>query len=380
MVSFLHLVRTEGFGQDDVSGLAIPPCLTETPPMPLPSWKKVLVVDLGFLGDTVHSIPAIRALAQSGALVDVMTTPVGADLLGLVPEVNRCWIIPLRKPSPPPWRHLSTLLAIRAEKYDAAISFVGSDRNLFCTGWSGARDRVAHLTGPNSWPAHWRLTRTVSRRDRAQPVFEQRLLVLRDLGWEGVNPGWAWEISPEDEAWTKSQVPFPFIHLSISAASSPLNEWPLDAWSDALHQVWKKSPQTRVVVTGSGSQREIARQADLLSLVQDERIQNFFDPLSMSRFAALLRTAYLHVGLDSGVLHLAMALGKPTVSLFRDSVGRPGWAPRGADHQLLFRTCECNASGEQKCSGGRALCLSKISPDQVAGAVLATLASARSNS
>jgi len=348
--------------------------------MPLPSWKKVLVVDLGFLGDTVHSIPAIRALAQSGARVDVMTTRVGAELFSLVPEANRSWIIPLRKPSPPPWRHLSTLLAIRAEKYDAALSFAGSDRNLFCTGWSGARDRVAHLTGRNSWPSNWRLTRVVSRRDRAQPVFEQRLLVLRDLGWEGVNPGWAWEISPEDEAWAKSQSPFPFIHLSISAASTPLNEWPLDAWADVLQQVWKKSPQTRVVVTGSGSQREIARQADLLSLVQDERIQNFFDPLPMARFAALLRASNLHVGLDSGVLHLAMALGRPTVSLFRESVGRLGWAPTGADHQLLIRTCECNASGEQKCSGGRALCLSQISSDEVARAVLATLTSTRSNS
>jgi ADP-heptose:LPS heptosyltransferase len=347
--------------------------------MPLPAWKKVLVVDLGFLGDTVHSIPAIRALGQSYALVDVMTTPVGAELLGLVSEVNRSWIIPLRKPSPPPWRHLSTLLAIRAEKYDAAISFAGSDRNLFCTGWSGARDRVAHLTGRNSWPAHRRLTRTVSRRDREQPVFEQRLSVLRDLGWEGVNPGWAWEISPEDEVWAKSQVLFPFLHLSISAASSPLNEWPLDSWSDVLHQVWKISPQTRVVVTGSGSEREIARQADLLSLVQDERIQNFFEPLFMSRFAALLRASNLHVGLDSGVLHLATALGKPTVSLFRESVGRPGWAPRGADHQHIIRACECNALGEQKCSGGRALCLSQISSDEVARAVLAALTSTQSS-
>lgn len=99
--------------------------------MPLPSWKKVLVIDLGFLGDTVHSIPAIRALAQAGAEVDVLTTNVGQDLLRMVPDVNRAWVVPLRKPSPPPWRHLETLRDIRAQKYDGAISFVGSDRNLF---------------------------------------------------------------------------------------------------------------------------------------------------------------------------------------------------------------------------------------------------------
>jgi heptosyltransferase-1 len=341
--------------------------------MALPSWKKVLVVDLGFLGDTVHSIPALRALAQSGAQVDVMTTSVGAELLALVPEVSRSWIVPLAKPSPPPWLHLGTLRAIRAEKYDLAITFIGSDRNLYCTGWSGARQRIAHLSGRNSWPARWRLTQTVSGRDRAHPVYEQRLSILRHLGWTGNNPGWAWKIPEADVRWAREQTSPPFLHLSISAASSPLNEWPLDAWSETLRQVWLKSPHSRVVATGVGSEREIARLADLVSLVQDKRLQIFFDPLPMSRLAAFLQESSLHLGLDSGVLHFAMALGKPTVSLFRDSEGRPGWAPRGEQHRVLLRDCSCNQTGKAACSGSRALCLSKITPTEVAQAALSVL-------
>ena len=88
--------------------------------MSFPEWKKVLVVDLGFLGDTVHSVPAIRALALSGAKVDVMTTPVGAELLSLVPEVNRTWIIPLRKPSPPPWKMFASHLSAVIETFLSA--------------------------------------------------------------------------------------------------------------------------------------------------------------------------------------------------------------------------------------------------------------------
>ena len=84
--------------------------------MPLPDWKKVLVVDLGFLGDTVHSVPAIRALASTGAQVDVMTTQVGAEVLAMVPEVRRTWVIPLRKPSPPWWQGLAQISALRSEK------------------------------------------------------------------------------------------------------------------------------------------------------------------------------------------------------------------------------------------------------------------------
>jgi ADP-heptose:LPS heptosyltransferase len=177
----------------------------------------------------------------------------------------------------------------------------------------------------------------------------------------------------DDHSWATSQISASTIHFSISAGSSPLNEWPLDFWAETLRQVWKKSPQTKFVSTGSGSEREIARQADLVSLVQDERLQIFFDPMPMSRLAALLERATLHVGLDSGVLHLAMALGKPTVSLFRESVGRPGWVPRGPEHRALIKKCPCNETGQNKCFESRPLCLSLITPQEVAQAVLAAL-------
>ena len=343
--------------------------------MSFPEWKKVLVVDLGFLGDTVHSIPAIRALALSGAQVDVMTTSVGAELLSLVPEVNRTWIIPLRKPSPPPWKNLGTLCSIRKEKYDGAITFAGSDRNLFCTGWSGARDRVAQLTGRNSWFARWRLTRAVSLRDRTQPVFEQRLAVLRELGWAGENPVWAWRIPKEDAAWIQSQSADPFLHLSISAASSPLNEWPLDGWAEALRGLWQEAPRVKIFATGAGSERENARLRDLSVLTADPRLQIFPERLSIPRLAALVQAGCAHVGLDSGVLHLAVALGKPTVSLFRDSVGRPGWAPRGKNHQVRVSSCSCQESGDITCEGGRARCLAQIPSAEVSRMILHALPS-----
>lgn len=342
--------------------------------MPLPSWKKVLVVDLGFLGDTVHSIPALRALAQSGAKVDVLTTTVGHELLQLVPEIHRTWVIPLRKPSPPPWQHLHTLRLLRAQKYDAALSFVGSDRNLFCTGWSGARDRIAHLTGPSSWLARQRLTRQIPARDRAQPVFEQRLALLRELGWEGSPPGWAWRFSAASEGWAQAQLGQPALHLSLSAASSPLNEWPLPSWAETLHCVWAQAPQLQVYLTGSGSDREKARQVAMIALVQDKRLHNFSDRLSLDRLAALLQASTLHLGLDSGVLHLAMALGRPTVSLFRDSIGFSGWAPRGEKHLTLVQKCSCHQTGQNTCPAGQPLCLSQIKPSEVTVAVLSLLA------
>lgn len=347
--------------------------------MPLPGWKKILVVDLGFLGDTVHSIPALRALAQTGAEVDVMTTPVGAEVLSMVPEVHRAWITPLRKPSPPWWQGLAQICEIRGQRYDAALSWIGSDRNLFGVGWSGAQDRIGRITGKNTWPARLRLTRLIGPGDRSQPVFEQRLSFLRDLGCAGKDPGWAFKTSDQERKTVRDGLKKPFIHLSVNAASTPLNEWPLDDWAEVLQRIWKEAPQLEVLATGAGSERESARLGDLASLVSDSRLKIHADRAAVPLLAAILEVSELHLGLDSGVLHLAAALGKPTVSLFRDSAGRPGWAPRGSGHRVLVRECACNASGRQACGGSRALCLSKIPAEEVAQAALSLLSAGTKN-
>jgi len=341
--------------------------------MALPSWKKILVVDLGFLGDTVHSIPALRALADAGARLDVMTTPVGSEVLSMVPEIQRSWVTPLRKPSPPWWQGLAQLHQIRFQKYDAALSWIGSDRNLYGVGWSGAPERIARITGKNSWPARFRLTRAIDGSDRSQPVFEQRLSFLRELGWAGKDPGWALKISDQERSVARNMAKKPYLHLSVNAASTPLNEWPLDDWAEVLRRIWKEVPQLEVLATGAGSERESARLRDLGALVRDSRLKVHADRVPAPILAAVLESSELHLGLDSGVLHLAVALGKPTVSLFRESTGRLGWAPRGSGHQVLLRDCPCNAPGRSACAGGRSLCLSRISADEVAQAALVLL-------
>jgi ADP-heptose:LPS heptosyltransferase len=367
-MAFVYLVRTQAFGQDDVSGLAIPPSLTETPLMPLPPWKKVLVVDLGFLGDTVHSIPAIRAIAQSGALVDVMTTPVGADLLGLVPEVNRCWIIPLRKPSPPPWRHLTTLLAIRAEKYDVALTFSGSDRNLFCTAFSGASKRIAAISRRRWWLPLLPLTRKVEPASPVAPLFEQRIAVLQKLGWTGRNPGWSWSQS-------RSMNPPPppkAINLSVSAFGSSHKEWPLNLWAEAIRLVLKVRPTTNFIVGFANSSREKSRAQNLAECTGSSQLHVLNEAISLPELAFLLQKVDLFAGLDSGVLHLAMAMGKPTVSVFRDYQRSQEWVPRGNRHIVLKRLCECDLKKRNLC-GQEARCLAAISPQEVAEAMLALL-------
>jgi ADP-heptose:LPS heptosyltransferase len=56
--------------------------------------------------------------------------------------------------------------------------------------------------------------------------------------------------------------------------------------------------------------------------------------------SALLKAARLHVGPDTGSLHLAWLQGTPTVSWFLNHEHLLAWAPRGSRHRVLVSTLE----------------------------------------
>jgi ADP-heptose:LPS heptosyltransferase len=63
--------------------------------------------------------------------------------------------------------------------------------------------------------------------------------------------------------------------------------------------------------------------------------------LPLGRVAALLRAVDVYLGNDSGVTHLAAALGTPTVALFGPSSAAE-WGPRGASVSVITHNVECS--------------------------------------
>ena len=61
----------------------------------------------------------------------------------------------------------------------------------------------------------------------------------------------------------------------------------------------------------------------------------FSGDLDLLELAALVQRAAIHLGGDSGGLHVAWMTGVPTVTWFREYEGRPGWQPVGDHHRSL---------------------------------------------
>jgi ADP-heptose:LPS heptosyltransferase len=92
--------------------------------------------------------------------------------------------------------------------------------------------------------------------------------------------------------------------------------------------------------------------------------------LGLARLAALLARSRVYLGNDSGVSHLAAAVGTATLALFGPSDPRC-WAPRGPRVSVLSRTIHCSPctnTAMKACSERR--CMNEISPGEVIASLL----------
>ena len=81
--------------------------------------RKIIVVDLGFLGDTVHLVPALWEL-KSGypqAKLHVLTSTVGAEVLRLAPCVDRAWALDMYRETRTLRQQWQVLRALRRERF-----------------------------------------------------------------------------------------------------------------------------------------------------------------------------------------------------------------------------------------------------------------------
>ena len=87
--------------------------------------------------------------------------------------------------------------------------------------------------------------------------------------------------------------------------------------------------------------------------------------LSLNELAAVLRKCDLYVGNDSGVTHLAAAVGIPVVALFGPTDPRV-WGPRGDKVLTVYKGLECSPCSREKMRGCKnQRCMEEISVEEV---------------
>jgi heptosyltransferase II len=326
---------------------------SEAPARDARSGEPALVVQTSFLGDVVLTTPLIAELAQRGP-VDVVVTPAAAPLLANNPSIRRLITYDKRRQE----RGLRGLHRTAARVRDglhveataAPVAYIAqrSLRSAALARLAGCPVRVGFRRSPGG-PLY---THRIAYRDDLHHAERLWRLAFReeqapDSSAERIRPR-LYPGAPEVAAVSALLAPLsgsPFVVLA------PGSVWGTKRWPH-YPQLAKRLIATHpVVVIGSPADAALAREIAVAG--GTGRVVDATGRLSLLGSAELIGRAALTVTNDSSPLHLASAMGTPTVAIFGPTVPAFGFGPLSpraavAGHDSL--PCRpCHKHGPQHC-------------------------------
>lgn len=305
---------------------------------PLPDIPRILLVRPDHLGDLVLTTPIFAALKahMPNTHITLMVGPWSSEVVTRHPEdIDR--ILPCQfpgftrasqKPLAPYIMLWSFAQQLRRQNYDIAI-------NLRPDFWWGAAllylAGIPHRIGYAIEPGTPFLTRALPFTPPEHATVSNLRLVSAALETVGAAPlagpftpanyPLRFIPTPEEEKWVTERLskvgidtaaPFVVIHPGTGAT---VKLWRNEAWAavaNALPSLLTTTVPARIILTGSNNEQlmldEIARGMQPQPLILTDA--------TVGQLAALLKRACLVLGTDTGPLHLAVAEGTPTISLF----------------------------------------------------------------
>jgi ADP-heptose:LPS heptosyltransferase len=293
--------------------------------------RKVLLVRLRSIGDTVLMTPCLQALRewQPALEIGVAVETLAESVLEGHPLVERLFVTGSSLAS-----RARVVARLRRERFDIAFNLHGGTTAMLLTAFSGAAHTVGYRDQRASSLLNVRAPApdVILRRKRVHSV-EQQLALMH---WTGVplpeHPRLSLEIRIEAAAEVRTKL----IRAGFSAASvtgarfaiiAPGAAFESKRWSarrfasviDHLGSSWQLQS---IVIAGPGQQKLAS---EVAALSQSDPC--VLSDISLAEFKALVGIfGCVFVGNDSGPMHIAAAFGCPVVAVFGSS--DPGvWHP-----------------------------------------------------
>lgn len=324
--------------------------------------KRILLMTTTAIGDTLFSTPAIRAVKETypGKEVHVLCHVRNRLLLKENPYINRLLFYRGKRRG-----ILDLIRELKGQHYDAVVILHSNDPEAGPLAWvTGA----PYIIGPGTSRFAYLFSNRVVCRDDNRHAIERRLDLVRVIGADTENKAMDLFLPPlwEERArqilekkWKADNRPLIGLHPTGSGA---YKWWPREHFS-ALIQALSRQYHARFVLFSSRQEAQVARSI-VKNLERDVLLtQGEYD---LQEVAALMKRCALFVANDSGPLHMALALGIPTLALIgADSPLRigPYQVPNSSTLYRKEDVCQEPRCLNQACQDNR--CLKAISPEEV---------------
>lgn len=289
----------------------------------------------GGIGDSLVASVVARALRSRFGAVDALTLGSHRTMLERVPDVDEVLV-----DDGGDERELAQRLAKNA--YEACIVTWATQRTAHVPQLAGIPVRVGQARRFYSF----RFTQRVVVRSETGDVTSHWSDILLDyaraIGCDAHDRQYRFIPTPEDEREADALRPATrFLVLNpCNAVASRCGVWPVDGWA-ALARALRSRFAATVLISGSP---EDATVTDAIArLTNDGAIVSIAGRTSVGAFGALAQKADAFVGITTGSMHVAAAVGCPTVGIFPFQSDFPDrWAPLGPRTAVVRASYPCH--------------------------------------
>ncbi len=327
--------------------------------------KRVLVIRLRSIGDTVLSTPSLIALRKflPGAQIDILLEDWVAPVLQGFDAVDNILSVEKNAKS-----RLQTARKIRQTKYDVVFNLHGGTTSTFFVGASGAKNRVGFSNYRYSFLYNQRLSSPLDFWNQKTVHSAEQQLAL--LGFVGVPVEYKPKSrlvvikSAKEKINSKFKIQNSKIALIHPVAAFDTKQWATANFAVIAEFLYKKGFQITAVATKK--ERDILEKLQKLSNVP----VTIFDDLALPEITALAAKAEIFIGNDSGIAHIAAAVETPSVVIFGSS-NRDHWRPwTDARNEIVYENLPCQPCAGYFCKEfAEPECIKKVSVESVIRAI-----------
>lgn len=282
---------------------------------------RILLIKTSSMGDVVHNLPVVADLRASmpDCRIDWVVEDAFSAIPRLHPAVDRVIPVFIRRWRKHPLaartrREFAELWSrLRQTRYDEVIDAQGLLKSAL----------LAWMANGRSHGFDWKSSREPLRmfydEVHAVPwsvhaVRRNRILASKALGY-GISETPEYGIAARPESTASLESAFPVkgagqFAVLLHATSAARKEWPEADWV-RLGEYLAAHGMISVLPFGNAAERQ--RSERLAARIRGTRVPPALD---LDQLAALMSQARIVVGVDTGLTHLAVALGKPTIGLF----------------------------------------------------------------
>jgi len=337
-------------------GVAFPPDYDMSRLQPL----ELLIRSPNWLGDACMAFPMVRAIKRGRP--DVKITILGPDKLEelwlSMPEVSRY----IGKPAKEGLFAVAKRIKATGVKFDAAVFCTNSTRSTLEI-WLADIPRRVGFKGSFRVKLLNQIIREPVNSTGKVHHAHRYLAIAQGIGADIDQPGlWDSGTAPVSNDGT--------IRVGVCAGAEygPAKRWPLERFAAVVNQISAQHSQFRWQLFGAPGEKEMGEK---LSAMLQAPHENLVGKTRLSELIAKLRGCQLLLTNDTGTMHLAAALGIPTVSIF-GSTCPIETGPLGDRHTVIQHKIECSPCFERECRFGHYNCMTLVTPEEVAQAVLKT--------